>query len=530
MGIYQIRTEFGQHLRWLMGILAVIFIIGGAFMFGGMPGGGGRNGQSGGTMEEVATVDGLPITRGEMDANWAQALQELQDRGVRSTLQYAQEKARVFQSLVESRVTLISAKAMGVEISNRDVNTKRDEMIADFLKDNRRRVLGKLDSARDKTDPRDDSEYKAELGKGGMTLGQMEERAKSFISEGQIQFQLARDGIRKSIEAKAGRVSNEDIKNSYNVYSIRQIVIPKASLPAEQLQSRVDKIESEAKGGGDFAALGKKYSQDPTKGGIQTVSYGMLAPEVWEQIGAIKPGSVGSPIDTPQAVYIIKVESMAQKLPAKFDKKTQDERRQAIESTRQMQEYLKYDKEVRAKLVVKVNDFELLGYWHLSQLQQLGGNPVEAKKEMSLARNALEKAIGKQSNNAYATAMLAAILNQQGDTKDATNLLYHLLEGKDSNGDGTDLRIMLGDLLYKAGKKDEAMKQYGKAAVAAGGDMAAHQQLVAKFKQTGRADLAANEQKWMADYEAKKKIFEARQRKPAPGAPRPGTPVPGGGR
>ena len=524
MGIYKIRTEFGQHLRWLMGILAVIFIIGGAFMFSGMPG-GGRGGQAGGSDEVVATVSGMPITKGEMDATWTQTSEALRERGVRSTLQFAQQKTRVFGSLVESRVTLILAKAMGVEINNREVNAKRDQMIVDFLRDNRRRVLGKLDAARDKTDPRDDSEYKSELAKNNMSLSMMEDRAGTLISEGQIQYQLAQEGMRKAIKDKAGSVSEQDIMDSYNVYSMRQIFIPKAILPGDQLQTRVNKIVSQAKGGGDFAALAKQYSQDPTKGGVQSIGYGMLAPEVWDQIVKLKAGQVSNPIETDQAVYIVKVEGVTPKLPAKLDKKATDERRGMIENQRQMQEYLKYDKAVRSKLVVQVTDPELQGYWYISQLQQTMGNPVTMKKQLSLARNALEKAISKEPNNSFATAMLAVVLRQQGDNNHATQLLYQLLEGKDSKGEGSDLRIMLGDMLYQAGKKDEATKQYTKAAEAAGIDVAAHQQLEAKFKQIGRADLAANEQKWLTDYEANKKLYEAQQGRSAPR----GVPVPAGG-
>lgn len=525
MSIYKLRTEFGHHFKYILIGIAVIFVIGGVFTFAGMPGDMGGNGQGNGAADVVATVDGMPITKGEVDSQWAQTTEALRDRGMRSTLQFAQQKAQVFQGLVEARVTLISAKAMGVEVSDKAVNTKRDELVGDYLRQNRQRVLGKLSSEQDKIDPRDDSDYKAELAKGGLSLSRMEDQARTFISEGQISVQLAQDGIRKAIEQKAGVASNEDVKNSYNVYSIRQIMIFKGSMPAEQLQSQVGKIASEAKSG-DFAALAKKHSQDPNKGGVQSVSYGMLSPEVWDQISTMKPGEVSAPIDTNQAVYVVKVEGVTAKPPAKSDKKTELERRRMIENMRQMQEYLKYDKQVRGSLKVEVADPELKGYWYLSQLQRQMGNPAEAKKQMAIARTSLEKAIGKDPNNSLATAMLAAILTQQGDAKHATQLLYQLLEGRDSKGEGSDLRIMLGDLLYKAGKKDDAMKQYAKAAEAAGVDVAAHQQLIAKFKEIGKPDLAAKEQKWLSDYEANKKLFEAQQR----GAPKPGQPVPVGGR
>lgn len=524
MSIYKMRTEFGHHLKWVMAILAGIFIIGAIFTFGSAPRSGGNNGQGASSDEVVATVSGMNITRGEVEATWARTADSLRDQGVRSTLQFASERARVFQQIVESRYTLAMAQEMGVQVNDRDVAAKRDQMIEDFLKDNRRRVLGKTSSEQDRTDPRSDSEYKAELAKGGMSIGQMEERAKSAIPEGQIQYQLAEEGLRKAMTDKAGKATDEEITNSYNVYGVRQIIIPKANMPAAQLKTKVDKIEAESRSGGDFVALAKQNTVDASKGAIQTVSYGMVSPEVWDQLLKLKAGEVSAPIDTDQAVYIVKVESLTPKLPAKFDKKTKEDRGKMISGMREMQAYMKIDKDVRQKISVGVTDPELNGYWHLAKLQQRSGPAVDFKKEISLAANSFKKAIAKDPNNQWATAMLAVLLKEQGNASEAQVQLYHLLEGENSKGEGADLRIMLGDMLLQSGKKADAEKQYEKAAEAAGPDVTSHKQLIAKFKQLGRADLAASEQKTVADLDARKKAYDAQQSKA--GAPQraPATP------
>lgn len=528
MGIYQLRTEFGHHFKYILIGIAFIFVVGAFFTFGAGP--MRRQAGPGGQADDVvATVGGLPITRADMDATWQQAINSLRDSGMRSSLQMAQARSRVFQSLVDQRITLVSAKAMGVEINQRDVDAKLDQMVVDYLKENRRSVLGgKLSADREKLDPRQDSEYKTELGKSvgqngaPMTVGTIEEQARMYLPKGQIEYQLAQEGIRKAIKAKAGNVSDQDIANSYNVYGLRQIVILKSSLPADQLKTRVDKIESQAKGGGDFAALAKQNTIDPMKGAIQSVSYGSVSPEVWDQLGKLKPGEVSNPIDTDQLVYIVKVESVKPQLPAKADPKATDQRRGMISNMREMQEYMKYDGDVRRKLVVDVTDPELLGYYHLNQLRQAGGNPGEAKKQISLAASAFKKSIAKEPNNQYSTAMLAVILKEQGDAKQAMAQLYHLLEGPDAKGEGADLRIMLGDMLMQTGEKAKAATQYAKAAEAAGADANAHKDLIARFKQIGRADLSSKEQAWLVQYEANKKAYEAQQRKNGPqGAPPP---------
>lgn len=531
MGIYKMRTNFGHQMRWLMGVLAVIFIIGGAFMFGAGPGArnaGGNRGQS--NNDVVATVNDMPITRGEMDAAWNQTWEMLRDRGMRSSLQMAQARARVFQSLIDSRMILLLAKSLGVEVSNRDVANKRDEMIVEYLKQNRRSVLGgKLSAEREKLDPRDDAEYKTELARsvgpngGPMTIGQIENTARTIIPEGQIQYQLAQEGLEKAIRKQTSDVSEQDVKDSYNVYSVRQIMILKSILPEEQLKARVDRIVSQAKGGGDFAALAKQYTIDPSKGAVQSMSYEMVSPEVWDQISKLKPGEISNPIDTDMVVYIIKVEGVTPKLPAKFDKKAQSDRRDMIQSMRERQMRMKYDADARRKIVVVVTDPELEGYWRVSKIQQ-AKSEADAKKQLILAGNAFKKAVIKEPNNQYADAMLSMVLQQQGNTKQAVIQLYHLLEGEDARGEGWDLRVVLADMLMKSGKKADAMKQYNKASDVAGADPEAHKQLVTKFKQVGLSDLAAKEQKWVTQYETNKKLYEAQQKQSGKSAPAPAGP------
>ncbi len=517
MSIYKLRTNFGTHFKYILLGVAFIFVVGAIFTFAGAPGGGP---EQKGAEQVVATVNGMPITKAEMESQWQRMSEAL--REMRSTLQIAQQRASLFQSLVESRVTLATAEAMGVEINKKDIQNKREELVTEYLRQNRSRVLGKLSTEEDKVDPRRDRTYKSELSKGGMNITMLERQANALITDGQISSQLAQEGIQKAIERKVGTITRDDIKNSYNTYQIRQIVMMQGSTPAEQFESQVKKVAAEAKTG-DFAALARKYSVDPEHGAVRAVRFGMVASDVWDKINTMKPGQVSEPIGNNQATYIVKVESTGSEYPSKLTKKAEDQRRDMIKNMRQMQAYLKYNQQVRDNLKVVVTDPELSGYWHLGLAQQ-ADSEAAAKKQITLARNSFEKAIGLEPNNSFATAMLAAVLVQQQDTKKATQLLYQFLEGKDSRAIGTDLRIMLGDLLYKAGKKDEGLVQYNKGAQEAGFDVSAHQQIMAKYKEIGRDDLAAEEQKWIKDYEEKKRIYEAQQRgseKSAPAQPAP---------
>jgi len=523
MGLYKLRTDFGHHFKWLLILIAFGFLVGGLYVFTGLRGGGpSAPGGQGAPSDELATVGGMPVSRGEFEAAWTRQVEALRDSGMRSTLQFARKRAELFQSLIGDRVMLGVAKELGVEVSNADVQRKLDELVTIQLRDNRRAVLGQLSPERERTDPRYDAEYKDELAKNDLSLGIIEDRVRAFVSEAKIQGELAQDGVRRKITERVGAVTPQDVTNSFNIYAVRQIAIGKNSMPPDQLRTRVDKIVAEARAGKDFAALGKQYSQDGGRGGVQPIAFGQVSPEIWDQVSKLKAGQVGDPMDTDQAVYIVKVEGVTAKLPAKFDQKAQNERRQMIQGIRAWQEGMKVQQQVRKKLAVNVTDPECLGYWQLAQIGGAAGNPAEMKRQLGLARAAFEKAIAQDANNAFATAMLAVVLADMGDAKQATRQLYYLLEGPSSRGEGADLRIMLGDLLLQSKRKDEAVKQYAKASEAAGMDPAPHQQLVAKFEQVGRPDLAAKEQQWLADYETKRKLIEAQRAKSgAPTTPAP---------
>ena len=523
MSIYKIRTEFGQHLKWLMAIVAAIFVVGAVFTFGPGTGGGG---DQPGSKDVIATVNGVEITRAEMDALWQQTLENVRNQpGMRSSLMLARVRAQVFQSLLNTRITDLTASKLGVTISERDVKAKRDDLLVDQLKERRRMVLGKLTAEQEKIDPRNDDDFKAELAKikgpSGipMTISQIQQDMERFVSEAQIRQVLAMEGIQNALKAKAGNVTPRDINNSFNAYKMRVIMFTK-DMPKEQLATQVNKVADEAKKGADFVSLAKKYSKDPSKGEIQTVQFGMVSPGVWNTVTNIKVGQVSNPIDSGDAIYIVKMEGVENKKPAKFDKKAQEERKAMIENSRMSQEYMKFQEQVRNELKIKVDDTELKGYYLLSEVQQ-ASSPTESMKRMRLAQKAFEDAVAKQPNNQYAQAMLADLLKMQGNDTKATQVLYQLLEGKGSSGSGVDLRIMLGDLLAKNGKKDDAIAQYMKASADANVDVDAHRNLAVKFKAVGKADLAAKETALADDYEKKLKLMQERQNQNAP-APKPG--------
>ena len=533
MSIYKMRTQFGGALKVLLGIIALGFLIGGIFSFSGAP--VGRGPQANGASDVVAVVNGSEIKRQEFETAWDQVVNAGERRMV-SPLQYADMRAGIFQELVQSRLLLSAAAQMGVDVSNRRVNDEIDKQVVEYLKQNRDVVLGKAGKGENRPeDPRDDADYKRELASIGSSVSQQEEFARSRVSEGQVRAKLAWEGVQAKIKAGIKPVTEADIKASYDVYQIRQIVLPAGSLPKEQVSARAKKIRDAAVRGEDFAKLAKENSEGPNKdkGGEMLLSFDnrwFLPPQVREIIQKMKPGDISPVIDTQFGSYIVKLEGITPKPPAKLDKKTKDERKKQIQQEREMTAQMAFQEELSKKQDVKVMDPELDAYWKMYEARQAFADRAEYEKKMKLAVASLRKAVKERPNNNVAAAKLAQLLDEQGKTEEAIRLLYPLLEGKNASMEGADIRVMLGDMLLKTKETEKAIEQYKVASeVALKTDLQTHQRLMAKFQDLKRPDLVAAEQKWIDDYNVRMKELEAMRKKanPEPTKKAP-LPAPGG--
>jgi len=81
----------------------------------------------------------------------------------------------------------------------------------------------------------------------------------------------------------------------------------------EQARAKIEQVAKDLKAGGDFAALAKKYSQDPVsakKGGdLGEIKAGMLPSELEKAVFALKVGQVTEPVQTRYGYHIAKLTS-----------------------------------------------------------------------------------------------------------------------------------------------------------------------------------------------------------------------------
>ena len=529
MGIYRMRTEFGKHLKIVLAVVGFIFIVGAVYTFRPAPPGRERPGED---MGPIAVVNGIPISRGEFNAVWSRRADMAKRQGVNSTREFANIRAGVFRELVDSRLRLTAAKKMGIDISQDAVDERLEEMVTEYLKEGRRRALGDVSNEQERIDPREDRQYKDVLAQAGTSVWEMEERARRDIPEGQVQVQVAQEGIEEAIRKRVGKITDKDINASYDTYKVRQIVLMPGKVPEEQLKNRANKIVKEARSGADFVKLVEEHSEGPSKsrGGeteysldmhVQTLQMAMQGfimtpPEIWPAVKKLKPGGVSGVITTDLGLYIVKLEGITSNKPEKLDKKAKTERRKQIQQIAEIEGRLDFEKRMRLKSDVKVEDPEMAGYWYLIQAgeQRAERNDAGYKKQMALAASQFKRALKEQPNNVFAAVKYAEILEEQGKVKQAVKVLYPMLEGKSAPAQGADMRVWLGNMCVKLGGEEDkkrALTQYQKASGAAVFDKSIHQQLMMKFKDLGREDLVAAEEDWIADFDRKTKARQERE-------------------
>lgn len=511
--------------------IAIVFIVGAIFTFGAMPGGKGGSSAKGGN-DVVAVVNGKEIKRADFENMWAATSDQARNQGMRSALQLANARAGLFVQTVQSRMILSEAEKMGVDISDRRVNEEIDAQVVKALNQSRESIMGSELTAEERTlNPREDSKFKKELASVGGSIRNIEDQIRAKIPADDIRAKLAFEGIQKKIEKGLKPVTEQDIKDSYNVYKIRQIAFMKGIMPEDQLKTRIDKIMTEIRGGADFAKIAKENSQGSLMNSDSATEYSFdtrwsLPTEVRDAVAKLKPGGVSSPIKTDYGTFIVKLESITPKLPAKMDKKATSDRRKQIADDRKMTGLMAFQAQMQKNENVKISDPELRAYWLIAKARTAFTEPAKSMKMTTDAISALKKARTNRVDNQIINAKLAQLLYENGKTKEGLDILYPLVMGANDTIDTPDLRILLGDMLMaqaanekpeqKAATTAKALEQYKTASEVAHNDRASHEQLVTKFQQLKHPELVAAEQKWLADYDQRVKAMQAEQQKNAP--------------
>ena len=268
-----------KHLRNLLPLLLV------ALLFAGCGGSGGVKPSS----DDVATVGGVHVTQAEYALALAEQRASLTAAGQKmpaaGSTQYAEMKTNIIDVLVQQAEIGLEAKKLGLAVTPTEVASQ----LANLKKTN----FGGSEKA-----------YQASLKKQGFTDAQV----RAYLQE-----QLLEQKVYKQI-TKGATVSNADVATYYaaNVSQFQKAASRSVEeiLVGKNKQQLADQIYSQLKGGASFAALAKKYSQDPgskDKGGVFTANKGADVPEFDAAVFApsAKTGVLLKPVKTAQYGWFV---------------------------------------------------------------------------------------------------------------------------------------------------------------------------------------------------------------------------------
>lgn len=237
----------------------------------------------------VAVVNGEIITSQELDQMLRPLYSKYKNAYEGQELIQKMEEARknAIDQLVERKLVLQEAKKQNVQIDEKDVETR-------------------LNQIRKKFDSEDEFYYALE--KEGINVDQLREN----ILEQLLVRTLTRQEVLRSVSVRP-----KDVTDSYHqnikdfsepeMIQLGQILVKKGE-DKDTAYKKIKEVEAKLKAGGSFEALAKEYSQDPyaKEGGtLPFFAKGQLRKEIEEKAFAMEVGQTSDIIESDLGHHII---------------------------------------------------------------------------------------------------------------------------------------------------------------------------------------------------------------------------------
>jgi len=440
----------------------------------------------------------------------------------------------MLNQIIDQAILRSEAKRQNLTVSDADV----DKSIADMKKGQDGKTIS-------------DAEFQARLAAQGVTEDTLRDQVRRGLS-GKVVMDKAAAGI---------KVTEDDLRKNYEEVKLRHILVDNKKLPDEQAKRKAEKILEEVKAGKNFAELADKYSDDPgnsdskfdpktkttvptgkKKGGLYDFALAVTyVPEFRDACFALKPGEISGLVKTEFGYHIIKMEEKRSKLPKDFDKNKAsllDEEKQ--KRAQKPQQALIDQLHKTAKIEWKEPAYKWKYDYNklngaMGMIQPAGGNRAADEKAFAeelrayAAKNPddsqAQAILGKTLDNQLMMATLPPIQGHPAPpaAADKDKLRAEVIaayEGALKRSEDQATRFRLASLYQEAKQNDKALDQYQKIKKFSAWDdsgpntKSTHIQLESGFKQLGRADLAAEETKKIAELTAQ----EEKQRKEAAAA------------
>jgi peptidyl-prolyl cis-trans isomerase SurA len=245
----------------------------------------------------VARVNDDVITLSELQEEGLPLFERLRENYTGKELESQVQRAEreFLEQLIMKRLQLQYASQIGITASENEINSA----LKDVLTRNNltQQQLTEL------------------LTREALTLQDYKDRLREQI----ILARLMNQAVRSRVSVDASEVetyyrAHQDEFNQPTQARVRHIffrVEPGGGRPQEEVHGRATRVLQEARNGGDFADLARRYSEDAsaTNGGdLGFIRRGQALPEFEEVIFAMKEGDISEVIRTPNGLHIVKVD------------------------------------------------------------------------------------------------------------------------------------------------------------------------------------------------------------------------------
>lgn len=268
-----------RNVKLISALTAVV----GALALSGCGGGGGDDSVPG---DAVAQVNGTSITRAQFEQTLGQAKRGYQAQKrpfpKPGSPEYEQLKNQAVAYLVQRAEFEQEAEEVDIEVTDKQIDDRLAQIKKQYFNNDAKR-------------------YEAQLKKQGLNEAQVREDIRAQILSEEL-FKKVTAGV-KVTDAEIAKYYR-DHPDQYSVpeqRDIAHILVKKKPL--------ADDLYAQVKAGANFAALAKKYSQDPgskNQGGKLTVSKGQTVAPFDQTAFLMKVGQVSRPVKTEFGYHIIK--------------------------------------------------------------------------------------------------------------------------------------------------------------------------------------------------------------------------------
>jgi parvulin-like peptidyl-prolyl isomerase len=430
----------------------------------------------------VATVNGDEISRDSYERALEISRQRMQMSNPNSSAtpeQDIQTRAGAFEMVLTDKLRSQIAQQQGITVSDKDAEAEQQKFIDMNLQ-------GKLNGATP-----DEKQ-------------QFEDRVRNAYPLDMVKDELAGQDLYKKVQSET-KPTDAELIQSFQEYKTRHILIDTKTRSDAEAQRLANQVEDKIKAGVSFEDLAKKYSDDPgskMKGGdLGWVSQKSgFVPEFMAALTKMSKGQVSAPVKSQFGYHIIKLEDTRSTLPKDFNKpgkKAEYLKQYTDQLVGQKFQQMMGQARQNAK-IVPVDPF-VKGY--LSEADMLDamqkGNMALANAKRTDAISAYEKAAVGREGGPVIYSKLAQLYQQSGQDQKAISAMQQAMAGQTS----PDMAFQLGDLLKKNHQDAQALVAYQKCSQVATDMPWLRPQLVQRFQELKRPDLASKEQAMWAQWE-----------------------------